>query len=107
MQLILRPHNYASPTWYSCIFPACADAAAEPPAEIGRRRRMWSGLEHVHNRIRQEVREKVLFTLHNVMRDLSFSRPDFITGSSCRQLKKIGRFYRTRQDPRRCGPRPC
>jgi two-component system CheB/CheR fusion protein len=50
-----------------------------PPSRL----REFFTKESTHYRIKKEVREKVLFALHNVMRDPPFSRLDLVT---CRNL---------------------
>jgi len=59
-------------------YPEAIDADV-PPARL----REFFVKESTHYRIKKEVREKVLFALHNVMRDPPFSRLNLIT---CRNL---------------------
>ena len=60
------------------LFPATIEADVSPE-----RLREFFVRDHGRYRVRKEIREKVLFASHNVLRDASFSRCDMI---SCRNL---------------------
>ena len=60
------------------LYPLAIEADVSPE-----RLREFFGKDHGRYRVRKEVREKVLFAAHNLLRDAPFSRCDLI---SCRNL---------------------
>jgi len=59
-------------------YPTTIEADVSPE-----RLRSFFAKDHGHYRVRKEIREKILFAAHNVLRDAPFSRCDLI---SCRNL---------------------
>ncbi len=60
------------------LYPTTIEADVSPE-----RLRQYFGNDHGHYRVRKDVREKILFASHNLLKDPPFSRVDLIT---CRNL---------------------